>query len=52
MLDLTSKKAQTSDGISIQQEQFSMQGQVAHIDLKNKIIEVNNNVKAIHKSIK
>ncbi len=52
MLDLTSKKAQTSDGISMQQAQSSMQGQVAHIDLKNKIIEVNNNVKAIYKSIK
>jgi LPS export ABC transporter protein LptC len=52
ILDLSSKKAQTSDGISIQQAQSSMQGQIAHIDLKNKIIEVNNNVKAVYKSIK
>ncbi len=51
-LDLTNKKAQTTAGISMQQAQFSLQGQVAHIDLKNKIIEVNNNVKAIYKSIK
>jgi len=52
MLDLSSKKAQTSAGISMQQAQLSMKGQIAHIDLKNKIIEVNNNVKAVYKSNK
>jgi len=52
ILDLDSKKAHTTTGISMQQAQLSMRGQAADIDLKNKIIEVKNNVKAIYKSIK
>ncbi len=52
VLDLSQHKAQTSHGVFMRQAQFSLTGQVAHIDLKKKIIEVNNNVKAIYKFIK
>lgn len=50
-IDLNTKLAHTEDGISLQKQQFNMQGQIAKIDLNNEILEVNKNVKAIYKAI-
>ena len=52
LVDLKSKKANTTDGITIQQQNISMTGQIAQFDLKNETIEVNNNVKARYKTKK
>ena len=51
-LDLKKKKANTSSGILFKQGQLTMQGQIAQFDLKNEILEVNNNVNAIYKAKK
>lgn len=48
LVNLKTKKANTSDGISFKQQQLSMTGQIAQIDLKNETLEVNNNVKAVY----
>jgi len=52
LINLKTHLAYTKDGISFQQDQFSMVGQIAHFDLNNETLEVNNNVKAIYKSNK
>ena len=51
-VNLNTKMATTSDGISIKQKQNTMTGQIAKFDLKNEILEVNNNVKAVYKTKK
>ena len=51
LVKLEDSSAFTDAGISLQQKQFKMSGQIAHFDLKNEILEVNNNVKAIYKPI-
>jgi LPS export ABC transporter protein LptC len=50
-ISLKDKIAKTEDGISLKQQQFTMTGQIANFDLKNDILEVNTNVKAIYKPI-
>ncbi|MBL4660508.1 MAG: LPS export ABC transporter periplasmic protein LptC [Alcanivoracaceae bacterium] len=53
LLNLNSNQAYTKDGIILKQKQeFTMTGQIATFDLKNEILEVNNNVKAIYKTKK
>jgi len=51
LVKLKDSSAFTDAGISLQQQQFNMSGQIAHFDLKNEILEVNKNVKAIYKPI-
>jgi len=51
LVNLKTKIATTSDGILLQQQQLTMAGQVATFDLKNEILEVNNDIKAIYKSL-
>ena len=51
VVNLNSKLAHTKDGISLNQQQFTMTGQIAQFDLNNETLEVNNNVKAIYKTI-
>lgn len=51
LVKLKDSSAFTDAGISLQQKQFNMSGQIAHFDLKNEILEVNKNVKAIYKPI-
>ena len=50
LLNLNNKKAHTSDGVRIIQQQFVMTGQNAYFDLDNELLEVNNDVKAVYKS--
>jgi LPS export ABC transporter protein LptC len=50
LVNLNNKKAHTNDGMRLLQQQFVMTGEIAHFDLKNEILEVNNNVKAVYKS--
>ena len=49
-INLKTKKAQTTDGIKLEQESFKMSGKVALINMNTQQIEVNNNVKAIYKA--
>ena len=50
LLNLVTKQAHSDDGVTFKQQQFTMTGQNAQFDLKNEILEVNKNVKAIYKS--
>ena len=48
LVNINTKKAYTSDGMVFKQRQITMTGQDAHFDLKNEILEVNKNVKAVY----
>jgi LPS export ABC transporter protein LptC len=50
LVDLNTKIANTSDGITLNKQQLTMTGQIAKFDLTNETIEVNNNVKAVYKT--
>lgn len=51
-IDLHEKSAQTQRGISVVKELFSMTGNIANFNFKNKNLEVRNNVKVIYKNSK
>ncbi|MCF6287773.1 MAG: LPS export ABC transporter periplasmic protein LptC [Proteobacteria bacterium] len=51
IVNLATKFAHTDDEVFFKQQQLSMRGQSAKIDLNNKILEVNKNVKAIYKTV-
>lgn len=51
LVKLKDSTAFTDAGVSLQQKQFNMSGQIAQFDLKNETLEVNNHVKAIYKPI-
>jgi len=48
LVNIKTKKAYTNDGIVFKQQQIIMTGQDAHVDLKNELLEVNKNVKAVY----
>jgi LPS export ABC transporter protein LptC len=50
LLNLVTNQAHSTNGVTFKQQQFIMTGQDAQFDLKNEILEVNKNVKAIYKS--
>jgi len=48
---LKESKAFTDAGIILNHDQYEQSGQIAHFDLENETLEVNNNVKAVYKPI-
>jgi LPS export ABC transporter protein LptC len=48
LVNIDTKQAFTNDGIVFRQRQITMKGQNAHFDLKNEILEVNKDVRAVY----
>lgn len=52
LVKLDNSTAYTNNGIVFNQTPFTMSGEIAKLDMKKEILEVNDNVKAIYKSSK